>query len=51
MVEDLTAADHALKRAALPQMREAHEKGDFASFRKGKLYINSQVVEINTVTK
>ena len=47
MVEDLTAEDHYKKRAARKQMQEAHNLKQKVSFRRGKLYINSQNVPIN----
>ena len=47
MVEDLTASDHALKKAAKPQMRAAHLANKKVSFWRGRLYIDSVVTPIN----
>ena len=46
VLEDLTKQDRALKKAAKPQMMEAHAQGHSVWFSRGKLYINSQVVQI-----
>ena len=46
VLEDLTKQDRALKKAAKPQMMEAHAQGHSVWFSRGKLYINSQLVQI-----
>ena len=46
MVEDMTREDYRLKKAAQPQMQAAYAANKKAMFKKGKLYINSQVVPI-----